>query len=124
MPCDCPEFFRLPELVPALSFDSGDCLRCRIDEDSIDENKALFQRAIDADPSNGPNLAAFASYLSGTLGQNEPADVLFRRAIECNPQDADIIGTYASFVAEVCPLLDCKHFHWHMHVFHISLASP
>jgi Tfp pilus assembly protein PilF len=75
--------------------------RCRTHEDDVDDNDALFKRTIAADPANGPNLAAYASFLSSVLGQNDQADILFRRAIEHCSHDATIIGAYASFVAEV-----------------------
>jgi Tfp pilus assembly protein PilF len=34
--------------------------RSRVHEDSLDENRKLFERAIDADQNSAPNLAAFA----------------------------------------------------------------
>jgi len=75
--------------------------RCRVHEDSLDENRQLFQDAIDADPTNAPNLAAFAKYMSEALGQHDDADTLFRKALQHAPRDADILGSYGAFVEEV-----------------------
>jgi len=75
--------------------------RSRVHEDSIDDNRILYQRAIQADPTNAPNLAAFALYLSKVLAQYDEADALFRKAIQHAPRDADILGSYGAFVAEV-----------------------
>jgi Tfp pilus assembly protein PilF len=75
--------------------------RARVHEDSLDENKLLFQEAIRADERNASNMAAFAQYLSRVLAEQTEADAYFQKAIRQAPKDADILGSYAAFVAEV-----------------------
>ena len=58
----------------------------------------MFQRAINADPTNAKNLGAYALFLHTKRGDTDQAQQMYQQAIEANPNDAIILGNYAQIL--------------------------
>ena len=69
---------------------------------SPSSTNAMFQRAIDADPTNATFLGAYAIFLETVRGDMDQAEKLFQRAITADPEiDATFLGAYAAFLHTV-----------------------
>ncbi|EPH06573.1 hypothetical protein HMPREF1531_00473 [Propionibacterium sp. oral taxon 192 str. F0372] len=58
----------------------------------------MFERAIEADPTNTKNLGAYAIFLTDIQGNHDQARDMFERAIEADPTNTQILGAYAIFL--------------------------
>ena len=64
----------------------------------MDQAQQLYQRAIDADPTNANILGAYATFLKNIPGDMGQAEQLYQRAIDADPTNANILGAYALFL--------------------------
>ena len=59
---------------------------------------AMFQRAIDTDPTNATILGAYALFLHTKRGNIDQADQMYQRVIDADPTNATNLGAYALFL--------------------------
>ena len=67
---------------------------------SPSSTNAMFQRAIDADPTNANALLAYATYLDHFIGHKGQARDMYQRAIDADPTNANALCDYAEFLRE------------------------
>ena len=65
---------------------------------SPSSTNAMFQRTVDADPTNANSLGAYALFLHTKRGDMDQADQMYRRAIAADPTNATALGAYALFL--------------------------
>ncbi|WP_198010968.1 tetratricopeptide repeat protein, partial [Propionibacterium sp. oral taxon 192] len=63
-----------------------------------DRAEDMFERAIEADPTNAENLGNYAVFLADTQGNHDRAQEMYERAIKADPTDAKNLGNYATFL--------------------------
>ena len=62
---------------------------------------AMFQRAIDTDPTNATILGAYALFLENVRGEMDQAEQMYQRAIDADPNSAFALASYAVFLENV-----------------------
>ena len=62
---------------------------------------AMFQRAIDTDPTNATILGAYALFLENIRGDMDQAEQMYQRAIDADPNGAFALASYAVFLENV-----------------------
>ena len=62
---------------------------------------AMFQRAIDTDPTNTTILGAYALFLENVRGEMDQAEQMYQRAIDADPNGAFALASYAVFLENV-----------------------
>ena len=69
---------------------------------SPSSTNAMFQRAIDADPTNANILGVYAIFLDTVRGDMDQVQQMYQQAITADPDiDANILGAYANFLHTV-----------------------
>ena len=66
-----------------------------------DQAEAMYERAIDADPTDADNLGNYATFMWTIRHDYDQAEAMFGRAIDADPTDADNLGNYAIFLTDV-----------------------
>ena len=66
-----------------------------------DRAEAMFEWAIEADPTNANNLGTYAFFIETIRGDHDRAEAMFERAIDADPTNANILGTYALFLKTI-----------------------
>ena len=66
-----------------------------------DRAEAMFERAIDADPTNADNLGNYAIFLTDVRHDHDRAQEMYERAIDADPNNANTLGNYAIFLKNV-----------------------
>ena len=66
-----------------------------------DRAEAMFEWAIEADPTNANNLGTYAFFIETIRGDHDRAEAMFERAIDADPTNANILGSYAIFLTDV-----------------------
>ncbi|TQD42253.1 tetratricopeptide repeat protein [Actinomyces johnsonii] len=67
----------------------------------VDQAEQMYQRAIDADPTNANILGAYATFLKNIRGDMDQAEQMYQRAIDADPHHANNLGNYAIFLHTV-----------------------
>ena len=62
---------------------------------------AMFQRAIDTDPTNATILGAYALFLENVRGEMDQAEQMYQRAIDADPNGTFALASYAVFLKNV-----------------------
>ena len=62
---------------------------------------AMFQRAIDTDPTNATILGAYALFLHTKRGEMDQAQDMYQRAIDADPNGTFALASYAVFLENV-----------------------
>ena len=68
---------------------------------SPSSTNAMFQRAIDADPTNATVLGVYAIFLDTVRGDMDQAQQMYQQAIDADPTNANILASYADFLDTV-----------------------
>ena len=68
---------------------------------SPSSTNAMFQRAIDADPTNAIVLGAYAAFLHTVRGDMDQAEKLYQQATDADPTNARNLGNYADFLENI-----------------------
>ena len=68
---------------------------------SPSSTNAMFQRAIDADPTNATVLGVYAIFLDTVRGDMDQAQQMYQQAIDADPHHATNLGNYAIFLHTV-----------------------
>jgi len=66
-----------------------------------DRAEAMFERAIEADPTNANNLGTYADFLKNVRHDYDRAQDMYEWAIEADPTNANNLGTYAFFIETI-----------------------
>jgi len=66
-----------------------------------DAAEAMYQRALEADPSHANNLGNCASFLTDVRGDHDAAEAMYQRALEADPSHTNNLGGYANFLTDV-----------------------
>ena len=67
----------------------------------MDQAQNMYQRAIDAEPTNARNLGNYANFLNTVRGDMDQAQNMYQRAITADPHNANNLGNYAYFLITV-----------------------
>ena len=68
---------------------------------SPSSTNAMFQRAIDADPTNATVLGVYAIFLDTVRGDMDQAQQMYQQAIDADPTNATVLGNYAIFLKNI-----------------------
>ena len=68
---------------------------------SPSSTNAMFQRAIDADPTNANTLCSYALFLEAVRGDRGQARDMYLRALDADPTNATALSAYANFLKNV-----------------------
>ena len=66
-----------------------------------DRAEAMFEWAIEADPTNANNLGTYADFLKNVRHDYDRAQDMYEWAIEADPTNANNLGTYAFFIETI-----------------------
>ena len=67
----------------------------------MDQAQQMYQRAIDADPTNTNILGAYATFLHIVRRDMGQAQQMYQRAIDADPTNTNILGAYTTFLKNI-----------------------